>query len=126
MNLKHTIGALSLLAVLAPAAMAADHVASPQAVADRMVEASSAREANLAALRTAFATPDARAAATALHVDLDATTARLGSLSDAELADLAARSAALQEDVVAGALTRQQWMYILIGAAAVIVLLLVL
>ena len=126
MTFKTTIGALALLAVLVPVAGAADHVVSTGVVAERLTEAAAAREANLAALGTAFATPEARQAAAALGVDLDATTARLGSLSDSELADLAARTAALEGDPVAGALTREQWMYILIGAAAVIVLLIVL
>lgn len=126
MTLKTSIGALALLVVLAPAALPADHVASPDAVAERLGAAAADRDRNLSAVRTVFATPEAATAAATLGVDLQATSARLGSLSDAELADLAARAAAIQEDPVAGALTRQQWMYILIGAAAVLVLILVL
>ena len=125
MTLKTTIGALALTAALAPAAFA-DHIVSPETVAARMTEAAATREQNLTTLRTAFEAPEARAAAADLGIDMAATSARLGSLSDAELADLASRAAALQEDPVAGALTRQQWTYILIGAAAVVVLLILL
>jgi hypothetical protein len=126
MTFKTGIGALALVVVLAPAATPADHIVSPDAVAERLGAAAADRDRNLSTVRTVFATPEAAAAAATLGVDLQATSARLGGLSDAELADLAARAAAIQEDPVAGALTRQQWMYILIGAAAVLVLILVL
>ena len=123
MTIRTSFGALALVCTLAPAAMAADHIVSPDLVAARLQGASTDRAANLAAVQTAFATPAARQAAATLHVDLDATTARLGSLSDAELADLAARTAALSEDPVAGALTQKQWIWILVGVAAVTILL---
>ena len=123
MTLKPSIGALALVCTLAPAAMPADHIVSSELVAARLQGAAADRATNLAAVQTAFATPAAREAAATLNVDLDATTARLGSLSDAELADLAARTAALSEDPVAGALTQRQWIYIIVGVVAVTILL---
>ena len=73
----------------------------PRAGSAATADASAARASDLATVQTAFSSPEATRAATALGVDLAATSARLGTLDDAELHDLAVRAAALQSDPVA-------------------------
>lgn len=92
--------ALALLAIATPAA--ADHVVPPQTIEARLLEARAQREGHLASVDRALGTPLAAAAAAQVGADLSSLRSQLPSLSDAELADLAARAQALQGDPVAG------------------------
>jgi hypothetical protein len=97
-----TVLSLALASLLAGQAMADDHVVSSAAAAQRLQEASAAREQGLATLDRALASPAAASAAAAVGADTSALRAALPTLSDAEIADLAARAAVLDTDPVAG------------------------
>lgn len=97
-----TVLSLALVSLLAGTAMAADHVVSPAAAAERLQAAAAAREQGLAAVDRALASPVAARAAATVGADTKALRAALPTLSDAEIADLAARAAVLDTDPVAG------------------------
>jgi hypothetical protein len=124
MRIRLAFGVLLAGATLlaADVGFAQQHLATRELAQQRMADAVTQRESDLAAVRTAFASPEAARAAAALGVDLPSVQSRLGTLNDGELHELAARAAALDSDPVAGALTRRQlW----IGLVALAVILLV-
>ena len=94
---------VSLVAAVAMAvpAAASDHLVPPQAAQLRLQEAAAARARDRAAVAEALASPEAAAAAQSAGVDLARVQAGVATLSDAELAELAQRAAALQTDPVA-------------------------
>ena len=122
--MRRTLGLLAAAATLlsCPAGEAGDHIAAPAAVEARLAEASAARAENLAAVDGALTSPLAREAASSVGADVDQLRAAVPSLSDAELADLAARAAALEADPVAG-MDRQMRLLIMIGLILVIIIL---
>jgi hypothetical protein len=102
------------------------HLVTREIAQQRISDATAARESDLAAVRTAFSSPEATHAASVLGVDLAATSARLGTLDDADLHDLAVRAAALQSDPVAGRpFSNRQILWIVLIAAAVVIVILV-
>jgi pyruvate/2-oxoglutarate dehydrogenase complex dihydrolipoamide acyltransferase (E2) component len=121
------------LAVLAAAAAilslpagyaAADHIATPDAVQSRLSEASAQRAQDLATVQDVLSTPLAREAAASVGADLARVRAGVGTLSDAELSDLAARASALQGDPVAGAMDRNMRLLVMIGLILAIIIML--
>lgn len=121
------------LAVLAAAAAflflpaghagAADHIATADAVQSRLAEAASQRAQNVAVVQGLLATPIAAEAASSVGADLARVRGGVSMLSDAELADLAARASALQSDPVSGALTSNQRMLVTIALILVVIIL---
>lgn len=109
----------------APSGFADTHLVTREMAQQRISDATAARESDLAAVRTAFSSPEATRAASVLGVDLAATSARLGTLDDADLHDLAVRAGALQSDPVAGGPSNRQLLWIILIAAAVIIIILV-
>jgi hypothetical protein len=102
MRKTSTVLSIALASLVAGQAMAGDHVVSSGAAQQRLQEASAARERGLAALDRALASPEAAGAAATVGADTNALRAALPTLSDAEIADLAQRAAALDTDPVAG------------------------
>src|SRR5262245_54727350 len=68
----------------------------------RLGAAEAARQRSLASVDRFLASPEAARAASSVRADVGRLRAGLGTLSDAELADLAARADALRADPVAG------------------------
>ena len=94
--------ALAAVALLAGNAFAQDHLLSRDAARDRLAAATQDRRQALDTVDRALATPDAARAASSVGVDIAAVRAAVPALSDAELADISARAAALESDPVAG------------------------
>jgi hypothetical protein len=94
---------LSLAAALAAEmpATAADHLVSAPAAQERLLEKARARRGHQEVVERALASPLASSAAAAVGADLGRVRAAVATLSDAELAELAARASALQTDPVA-------------------------
>jgi hypothetical protein len=120
---------LSVLAVAAailslPAAYAAagDHIVTPDAVQSRLAEATAQRAQDLATVQDVLSTPLAQEAAASVGADLQRARAGLGTLSDAELSDLAARASVLQSDPVAG-MDRNMRLLIMVALILVIIVL---
>jgi hypothetical protein len=101
--MRTAFATLSLAAAVAAAApvFPGDHLVSPQAAQRRLLEQRAAREDRQAALDRVLGSPEAAAAAGAVGTDLDRVRAAAATLSDEDLAELAARAAALQSDPVA-------------------------
>jgi hypothetical protein len=127
MRIRLAFGALLAAATLLSAdrGLAQDHVIAPELVQQRMVDAATQRNCDLATVRTAFSSPEAARAAGVLGVDLASVQSGLGTLNDAELHELATRAAALDSDPVAGALTRRQLWIGLIALAVILLVIIV-
>ena len=94
--------AAGLAILAAPPAFTQDHLLSRDTAQARLAAAAAERRQDLDAVDRLLATPDAARAASSVGVDIAAVRATVPSLSDAELADLSARAAALEADPVAG------------------------
>ena len=116
-----TLAVLSALAVPA----AAEHLVSPQAAQAQLLARESARASDLAAVDAFIASADGQRALGTLGVEAGAVRAALPTLSDSDLAELAARTAALQTDPVAGALSREVIWISAIALAAIILIILI-
>jgi hypothetical protein len=119
-----TMLSLALASVFAGQAMADDHVVSPAAAAQRLQEASAAREQGLATLDRALANPEVARAAATVGADTAALRAALPTLSDAEIADLAQRAASLDTDPVAGLDSDIRTLLIIFLIVAIVILVL--
>lgn len=101
--MRKALASLSVAAALAAGtpAVAGDHLVSAPAAQERLLQAAAERRGHQEQVERVLASPQASAAAAAVGADLGQVRAALSTLSDAELADLAVRSAALQADPVA-------------------------
>ena len=123
--MKKCLGALAAaLLLVSTAAIAEEHLVSPQSAQQRLLDAAAQRERNVATVEAFAASPLGSAALAEVGLDATRVHASLGKLSDAELQDVAARASALQADPVAGApFSNRQLIWI--GAIALAVILLV-
>lgn len=97
-----TVLSMTIIALVAGQAVAEDHLVSREAARERVLDAATQRARSLATIDAVLATPAAAQAATGVGADSNQLRAALPTLSDAEIADLAARADALQSDPVAG------------------------
>lgn len=119
------LGAIFLLAVfVVPQLAAQSHVVSPADLQKEAVSATQTRQQNVDTLTNAFSTPKAEKALKAAQIDPTQLKTAVSSLSDAELAQLAARTTKAQNDFAAGTLSDRDLLLILV-AVAVLVLLIV-
>ena len=114
--------AMTLALGAADRARAGDHLVTSAAARARLAEAEAARQGDLAVVDRALSSPEAAAAARALGADLDGVRRAAPLLTDAELRDLATRSASLQGDPAAGVTDNDlRWaLYIFLIVAIVI------
>ena len=114
--------AMTLALGAADRARAGDHLVTSAAARARLAEAEAARQGDLAVVDRALSSPEAAAAARALGADLDGVRRAAPLLTDAELRDLATRSASLQADPAAGVTVNDlRWaLYIFLIVAIVI------
>lgn len=98
------------------------HVVSPGELQSAVVSASRARQQNRETIARLFSAPGAAKVLQAARMDLNQVNAAISSLSDEESARLAARAAKAQADFAAGRLTERDLLIILIGIAALILI----
>jgi hypothetical protein len=103
-------------------AQAAEHVVSPAELRKAAVDASRVRQQNLDTLKEFFSSERARQALKSAHTDPERVKNAVASLSDAELAQLAARVHKAQADFAAGHLSDRDLIIILIAIAALILI----
>ena len=101
------------------------HLVTPDVAQARLLEASAARERNLATVDALIVSPAGSAALERVGVSEDRVRGALPTLTDAELQDLAVRAAALQADPTAGGLTTKQWIWIIAAVVAIVVIIIV-
>ena len=118
--------ALTLLAgifVAAPQAMPAqNHVVSPGQMQDDVTAASAARQKNQKEVRDFLSTKEAQDAMRSAKIDPQQVTNAVSQLNDQELVSLAARSAKAQKDFAAGDMDNHDLLLILVGIAALILI----
>jgi hypothetical protein len=106
----------------APSASAQTHVVSPAALHQQVVDAGRARAANMEKLSQFLTSPQADQAVGRAHMDPAQVRAAVSTLSDQELAQLSARAAQAQRDFAAGDLSDRDLLLILVGIAALILI----
>jgi hypothetical protein len=100
--MKKSLALAAVAALLSGPVSAQDHLLGREAAQSRLAAAAAERRHELAAVDRVLATPEAARAASSVGVDIAAVRASVPALSDAELADLSVRVAALDSDPVAG------------------------
>jgi hypothetical protein len=122
--MKKSLGALAaVLLLVSTAAIADEHLVSPQAAQQRLLDTAAQRERNIATLDAFVASPEGSAAIAAVGLEPSRVHGSLVKLSDTELKDLAARASALQADPVAGRpFSNRQIVWIAAIALAVVLL----
>jgi hypothetical protein len=115
--------ALSVFSVGSASAQEPEHVVSPAELQQALVSQAQGREENLEKVQSFFSSEPVQAAFGAARLDATKVEEAVGFLKEEELARLAAKTAALQADFAAGALTNQQLTYIVIAIAAAVIVL---
>jgi len=101
---------------------AQNHVVSPAELRKDLVAASRARQHNADTITGFLSSTRAEKALRAAQIDLIQVKMAVSALSDQELAQLAARSEKAQADLVAGRLSERDLLIILLGVAALILI----
>jgi hypothetical protein len=117
------LAAIFLLAVsVVPQLAAQSHVVSPADLHKEAVSATQSRQQNIDTLTNALSTPKAEKALKAAKIDPAQVKTAVSSLSNAELAQLAARANNAQRDFAAGTLDDRDLLLILVAIAALILI----
>ncbi|MHB1936819.1 MAG: PA2779 family protein [Acidobacteriaceae bacterium] len=111
------------VAVAAPQTIVAQsHVVSPADIQNDVSKASAARQQDQKQVRDFLSTGEAQRAMKSAKIDPQQVTNAVSQLNDAELASLAARSAKAQKDFAAGNIDNHDLLLILVGIAALILI----
>jgi hypothetical protein len=98
------------------------HVVSPSDLRQATTAASQARQNNIATLNQFFTMPAAQKALRDAHMDASQVKSGIATLSDAELAKLAARASTAQKDFAAGAIADHMLLLIVLAIAVIIII----
>ena len=98
------------------------HVVSPEEMQAAIVAATQTRQKNRETIVSALSTPKAEKALRAARVDAKLVKHAVSSLSDEELARLAARATQADTDFAAGRLSDRDLLWVLVGIAALILI----
>jgi hypothetical protein len=126
-NLRDSIGVMvsGILVTsfaVPPSLRAQQHVMRPTDIHKELVNATETRRQNRDKVRELFSSKTARRALKRAGMDPAQVKAAVATLSDAELAELAARSDKLREDFAAGRLSDRDLLIILVGIAVIILI----
>lgn len=113
---------LSPLLVFPASPPVQSHVVSPAELQRELLSATRLRHQHQASISRFLASPQAEKALSAAGVDRAQVTTAMSALSDKELARLAARAENAQAEFAAGRLTERDLLIILIGIAALILI----
>ncbi|HTM17012.1 MAG TPA: PA2779 family protein [Terracidiphilus sp.] len=102
-----------------------DHVVSSQAMQKQMADSAAARQKNIETVTSFLSTSVADRAMRDAHYNPQQVKNAIPSLSDQELASLAARSSDAQQKFAAGALTKPELALIVIALVVLIVVIIV-
>ena len=104
---------------------AQDHVVSSQAMQKQMADSAAARQKNIETVTNFLSSSVADRAMRDAHYNPEQVKNAIPSLSDQELATLAARSSDAQQKFAAGALTRPELALIVIALVVLVVVIIV-
>jgi len=99
-----------------------NHVVSPSQIQREVISASAVRQQSLQQLQDSLSSPQVQQAMQSAHIDSRQVTNAVNQLNNEELAQLAARSANAQADFAAGTLSNHDLLIILVGIAALILI----
>jgi hypothetical protein len=117
------VAAIFLFAIFAvPQLVAQNHVVSPADLQKATVSATQSRQQNVDTLSHAFSDTRVEKAMKAASVDPTQVKTAIASLSDADLAQLAARTHAAQNDFAGGTLSDRDLIIVLVAIAALILI----
>jgi hypothetical protein len=97
------------------------HVVTTAELQSKVVQPSQVREQNQKTLRSFLSSWEVQKAMRSAHINAQQVETAIPSLSDAELAQLAARASHAQKDFAAGALSREALLIIAIAVVVVII-----
>jgi len=117
-----TAGVLALVFMIPQDALAQSHVVSLAELQSAAVASSQARQKNLETIRQFVSSPIGEKALRSAHIDAQQVKDAVSSLSDSELAQLAARASKAQADFAAGKLSDRDLIIILIAIAGLILI----
>jgi phosphatidylserine/phosphatidylglycerophosphate/cardiolipin synthase-like enzyme len=103
----------------------ADHLISSQNLQQQMLDSASSRKRNIETITNFLSTPEAEQAMRDAHFNAVQVKTAIPTLSDQELASLAARSADAQQKFAAGNLTKPELALIVIALVVLVVVILV-
>ena len=105
-----------------PSLLAQSHVVSPADLQRELISATQRRELNVEKVRQLFSSEMAQKALKTAHMNPEQVKTGVASLSDAELAQLAARADKAQADFMAGTLSDRDLLLIILGIAALVLI----
>jgi hypothetical protein len=113
---------LAALFVVPADLVAQSHVVSPADLQKEIVAASQARHRNLEAVQQFLSTPTAEKALKSARVDPQQVKTAVSTLSDQELAQLAARAGKAQADFAAGRIEERDLILIILAIVALVLI----
>ncbi len=116
------IALLSLSVALPASLFAQDHVVSSADLRKDVQAVAAARQKSLAQLDDFFSTQQGQKALETAHVSYQQVRKAVASLDDADLARLSSRAQSAQNDFAAGRITDRDLIWILVGVAVVILI----
>lgn len=120
-NLLLAVG-LSVLMVFPQGAIAQDHAVSPAEVQKDLQAASAAHKQHLAQVEGFLSSDRAKKALTEAHIDYQQVHAAVQSLSDEDLARVAARTDQAQKDFAAGNFSDRDLILIILAIAVLVLI----
>ena len=114
-----------MLAGLAPASRAQDHVVATQELHKAAGQAAEARASNEASIRRLLSSERAQETLKSAHVEYQQVDKAVGQLSDEDVAKMAARSREVENDFAAGRFSDRDLLIIVLVALGIILIALV-
>ncbi len=116
------VAGLSTLMAFPQSAIAQDHVVSSSDIKKDLQAATADRKKQLNQVDNLMATHEARKALSDAHVDYQQVRTAVQSLSDEDLAKIAAKANQAQKDFAAGNLTDRDLILIILGIAVLVLI----
>jgi hypothetical protein len=122
-SLRVAVATLLVALFIVPTdALAQSHVVSPAELQREAVAASQVRQHNLDSVQRLLSTPAAEKALKSAKMDTQQVKTAVSTLSDQELAQLAARADRAQADFAAGTLSERDLILIILGIAVLVLI----
>jgi hypothetical protein len=122
-SLRVAVATLLVALFIVPTdALAQSHVVSPADLQREAVAASQVRQHNLDSVQRLLSTPAAEKALKSAKMDTQQVKTAVSTLSDQELAQLAARADKAQADFAAGDLSERDLILIILGIAVLVLI----
>jgi len=102
--------------------LAQSHVVSQTDIHKELINATQTRQKDLQKVERLFASDEAMKALESARMNPEQVNAAISTLSDAELARLAARADKLDQDFAAGRLSERDLLFVVLGVAAIILI----